>query len=81
MSAPHTSTLARYLLIAYALLLVYATLYPLSGWRDSGASPLDFLFSDFGARSDRRDAWLNFGAYLPNGFLAALCLQIGRAHV
>ncbi len=34
------STLARDLAAVFALLIAYATLYPLTGWRDQGLSPL-----------------------------------------
>ena len=33
---PRPSPLARYLLAAYALLIVYGSLYPFTGWRDQG---------------------------------------------
>ena len=62
------STLARDFTIVFALLIAYATLYPLSGWRDQGLSPVawagtwpkpvlpvDFLF--------------NVCAYVPLGML------------
>ena len=35
--------LTLYLTSGYALLIIYASLYPLSGWRDSGGDPLAFL--------------------------------------
>ena len=31
---PRPSPLARYLLLAYVLLVIYASLHPFSGWRD-----------------------------------------------
>jgi len=37
------SPLARLLLAVYLLLIVYASLYPLTGWRDSGDDPVSFL--------------------------------------
>jgi VanZ family protein len=37
------SPLARLGLSVYVLLVVYASLYPLAGWRDLGLSPLEFL--------------------------------------
>ena len=37
------STLARILLLVYVLLVAYATLYPLSGWRALGLSPFAYL--------------------------------------
>lgn len=37
------SPLARLLLWVYALLVVYASLHPLTGWRDHGLLPFEFL--------------------------------------
>ena len=39
----HHSPLARLLFAVYLLLIVYASLYPLSGWRGHGGSPFEFL--------------------------------------
>jgi VanZ family protein len=67
--------LPRYLLTAYTLLVVYASLHPLSGWRDQGVplgafqlAPLPRYFTWF-------DVLANVGAYLPLGFLAAVTLN------
>ncbi len=43
MSHEQPSTLARYLFVAYALLVVYASLHPFSGWRDQGVPQFAFL--------------------------------------
>jgi len=37
------SPLARLFFLVYLLLVVYASLYPLAGWRDHGLSPFEFL--------------------------------------
>jgi VanZ family protein len=64
------SPLARLLLFVYLVLIVYASLYPFSGWRDHGASPLDFL----GAPRPRQmlpfDVVSNVAAYALLGLLA-----------
>ena len=39
------SSLARYLAAAYALLIVYASLHPFSGWVDNGAVVGHVLFN------------------------------------
>jgi VanZ family protein len=39
------SPLARLALTVYVLLVVYASLYPLEGWRNHGLSPFEFLFA------------------------------------
>lgn len=72
-SAP--SHLAFYLTGGYLLLIVYASLYPLTGWRDSGGNPLSFL----GARWPRYwtgfDLATNVIAYLPFGFFGTAALR------
>lgn len=69
------STLARILFLVYVLLVAYASLYPLSGWRDVGLSPLAYLsapwpryITTFGIASDVL-------GYLPLGFLAVAALH------
>lgn len=61
--------LARYLVYAYAGLLAYATLYPLTGWRDLGVSPWGFLVFEWPRYWTVTDLVFNALAYLPLGFL------------
>jgi VanZ family protein len=72
---PQGSPLARYLLTAYALLLAYATLHPLTGWRDRGASPWTFLSAPLPQHVVAFDTIANVVAYIPMGFLAVLALH------
>jgi VanZ family protein len=72
--APHASPLARYLLAAYLLLVVYGSLYPLSGWRDQGLSPFAFLGAPPPQYFTGFDVALNVAAYLPLALLAVLAL-------
>jgi VanZ family protein len=67
--------LPRYLLIAYALLVVYASLHPLSGWRDQGVPPGAFVFAPLPRYFTWFDVLANVGAYLPLGFLAVVTLN------
>jgi VanZ family protein len=65
------SPLARYLLIADAALVVYASLHPLSGWSATGVDPFAFL----GVPPRyivRFDIFANILGYAPLGFLAVL---------
>lgn len=62
-------TLARQLAVAYLLLVVYASLYPLAGWRASGAGLLDFLSASWPRYYTAFDLALNVAGYLPLGFL------------
>ena len=66
---PRHSPLARYLLGAYWLLVVYGSLYPLSGWRDQGLSPLEFLVAPVPKYYTGFDLLANLAAYFPLGFL------------
>jgi VanZ family protein len=68
------SPLARYLLLAYALLVIYASLHPFSGWRDLGVAPLDFLYAAPPRRLLLFDSVANVLGYAPLGFLAVLAL-------
>ena len=72
---PRSSPLARYLLLAYVLLVVYASLHPFSGWRDQGVSPFAYLAGALPRYITAFDLVTNFAAYLPLGFLAVLALH------
>ncbi|MDW8468171.1 MAG: VanZ family protein [Burkholderiales bacterium] len=65
----------RLLLVVYVLLVVYATLYPLSGWRDPGGSALEFLAAGWPRHRTAFDLWANVAGYVPFGALAALSLR------
>jgi VanZ family protein len=66
------STLARYLFVAYALLIVYASLYPFSGWRGQGLAPFAFVAAPFPRPISAFDVVANVIGYVPLAFLAAL---------
>ncbi len=72
---PRPSPLARYLLLAYALLIIYASLHPFSGWRDQGVSAFAFLAGALPRYITAFDLATNFAAYLPLGFFALLALH------
>ncbi len=69
------SPLARYLLLAYALLVIYASLHPFSGWRDQGAGAFAFFAGALPRYITAFDLATNFAAYLPLGFFALLALH------
>ena len=73
-SAP-ANRLPRYLALAYAALIIYASLHPFSGWRDAGISPFAFLDADWPHYWTGFDVAANVLAYLPLGFLLTLALQ------
>ena len=72
--ASEQATLARYLALAYTVLVVYASLHPFSGWRDLGLSPFAFLDAAWPRYWTVFDLSINVLAYIPLGFLLALTL-------
>src|SRR6267142_3108254 len=72
MPREQASTLARYLFVAYLLLVVYASLHPLPGWRDRGLPAFAFLTASFNRPVPAFDVFVNLLGYMPFGFLAVL---------
>lgn len=73
--AGKSSHLARYLALAYALLIAYASLHPLTGWRESGAGVFDFLLAPWPRYYTVFDVSMNAVAYLPFGFVLVPALR------
>jgi VanZ family protein len=73
--SPKPSPLARYLLLAYVVLIIYASLHPFSGWRDQGAGAFAYLSGGLPRYITAFDLLTNFTAYLPLGFFALLALH------
>ncbi len=73
--AARPSPLARYLLLAYVLLIIYASLHPFSGWRDQGVGAFAYLAGGLPRYITSFDLVTNFAAYLPLGFVALLALH------
>ena len=69
------SPLARILFGVFAALTVYASLYPMEGWRDPGVSPFAYLTAPWPRHITRFDIAVNVLGYVPYGFLAAAALQ------
>jgi VanZ family protein len=65
---------ATLLAAVFALLIVYATLYPFEGWRDQGISSWAFLNGPWPRYWSRFDVVANGVGYVPLGFLLALSL-------
>lgn len=72
-----TTALPRALALAYALLVAYACLHPLTGWRDSGLPPFDWLWAPWPKYFILEDFLFNILGYLPLGFLLAAALPAG----
>lgn len=69
---PHS--LARTLAAAYALLVAYACLHPLSGWQSSGLPVFDFLFEPWPKYLRIEDLIVNILGFVPLGFVAVPAL-------
>ena len=69
------SRLARYLFAVYLLLVVYASLYPLAGWRVQGVEAFAFLSAPWPRYVTAFDLLSNVLAYAPYGFLCVLALH------
>jgi len=74
-------TLPLYLAAAYTLLVIYGSLHPFSGWRDTGAPLTAFLFAAWPRYWTGFDLITNALAYLPLGFLWVPALQHGRGRL
>ncbi len=59
----------------YATLIVYASLFPFTGWRDQGLPPWVFLQAPWPQYWTRFDLIANLVGYAPLGFLLALALM------
>lgn len=67
-----SSPLVRVALLAYALLIVYASWYPFKGWRQVAASPLIYLFEPLPRYWTVFDVSIDIVGYLPFGILLVL---------
>ena len=67
--------LPRFFLAVYVLLVVYATLYPLAGWREPGGPALAFLTAPWPRYITAFDLAANFFGYVPYGLLCVLAVH------
>jgi VanZ family protein len=65
---------ATALALLYVLLVVYASLYPFSYWRDQGLGLFDFLTAPWPRYWSQFDTAANWVGYMPLGFLTTLAL-------
>jgi VanZ family protein len=68
------SAFSRQALAAYAVLVVYGSLYPFSGWRSLGLSPLAYLADPLPRYLTVFDVVTNVLGYMPLGSLIVLAL-------
>jgi len=68
------------LALAYAGLIVYASLFPFADWRNLGAAPWEFWWAPLPSYWTRFDVWINVWGYAPLGlFLAVGACRTGQA--
>lgn len=67
--------LARYLALAWCGLVIYGSLHPFAGWRDTGISPFAFLEGGWPRYWTVFDLAVNVAVYIPLGFLLTLALD------
>lgn len=61
--------------MVYVLLTIYASLYPLEGWRNHGLSPLAYLDAPWPRYITAFDIAANLIGYMPYGFLCVAALE------
>ncbi len=67
--------LARYLALVWCGLIIYGSLHPFSGWRDTGVSPLAFFEGGWPRYWTVFDLLSNVAVYAPLGFFFTLALN------
>jgi VanZ family protein len=72
--AATASPFVRAALLAYTCLIVYASWYPFSGWRDLGIHPLAYLTAPLPYYWTAFDVATNVAGYAPFGLLLVLAL-------
>ena len=75
---PGRKTTAWPLALIYAALIVYASLFPFTGWRDQGLAPWSYLMAPWPRYWTGFDLGINVVGYLPLGFLLAVALLRSR---
>jgi VanZ family protein len=56
----------------YALVIIYASLFPFSGWRNQSIYPWEFLWAPFPLYWTAYDVYINILGYVPLGFVLTL---------
>jgi len=68
-------SLKRFFFGVYVLLVVYASLYPLTGWHDPGGPAFAFLVAPWPRYVTAFDLAVNFLGYVPYGLLCVLVVN------
>src|SRR5262245_1575121 len=70
--SPHSVRIASILALAYLLVIVYASIQPLRGWRMPAPEILAFLTAPWPRYITLEDILINIVAYVPLGFLLSI---------
>jgi VanZ family protein len=70
----NTRSSAWTLALLFAVLVLYASLYPFSGWRAQGGLTWDWLLAPMPRYWTAFDVWANLLGYVPLGFLLATAM-------
>ena len=73
--APEPSVVSRGALLAWLLLIIYASLYPFTGWQHVGLPLKTYLFAGMPRYWTGFDATINVLGYVPLGILAVYALH------
>jgi VanZ family protein len=73
-SGGHASASVRIALVFYLVLVIYASCYPFSGWRDNGLLPWSYLSETMPHYWTAFDLVVNVLGYVPLGVLAVLAM-------
>lgn len=73
-SIPAPATYLPWLLLLYSALIIYGTLYPLSGWNTDFGGMRELLLLQWPSHFSRGDVLVNFLVYIPFGYLLGLLL-------
>lgn len=76
-NVPTTSSVsyfARVSALIFTLLIIYASLYPFTGWRDMGVHPFSYLTDKLPYYRTYFDIWTNIVGYMPLGMLMIFAL-------
>ncbi len=73
--------LASYLALSCIIVVVFASLYPFTGWRDPGVGTFSFLYASFPKHLLMGDALINLAGYVPLGFFLAQARMDRKAPV
>jgi VanZ family protein len=65
-------------ILLYAVLIIYGSLYPLTGWSLPAAPLFSFLTDPIPAHSSQADLWTNVVAYVPLGILLGAFFAVRR---